>query len=396
MPSNKKKPNGQQPPTVASNDRRIPFLEAVAKYQELEKNQCRDAMAQGELADKVEPIYGDRTLAKFAKAVGKSACTLARQRSVYRAWDGSGIQAPGPVSYAVLRELQTHPDREAIVKEKPKITKREAQEIMREHHGKRTKGKSGDGQHEEHKRWLRQLYSFANKHGGDAEEAMRNDEVMDALREVFVSIAPMLGPVKLPPEVNRDALVSTKLDVAVAMELAPYFNENEDGRAWPSCKTIGDAIHVHETSVLRSLRRLHARGHLRVVWGKQGKGRTGQYWMVLKTCSQASLKPAPKQVLKPASQFAKPAPMQEIPFNKPFKGKGGNPPNPPEPNSAEQKGTAPARCAAVPVTIDNATGKPVQPPPRRRPKPDWQKSYDEIADEMIEEHCNDQRYSRNR
>jgi primosomal protein N'' len=41
--------------------------------------------------------------------------------------------APGPISpsYAVLRELAKHPDREQLVQANPNITKREAREIMR-------------------------------------------------------------------------------------------------------------------------------------------------------------------------------------------------------------------------------------------------------------------------
>src|SRR5262245_55893640 len=108
--SNKQKLNGKASTKAAANarnDRPIPYDEVVAEYKEIIKNQRRDQMRQGELADKVELKYGDRTLAKLAKDLGVSRCTLERQRSVYRAWDG--IQAPGPVSYAVLRELQNHP-----------------------------------------------------------------------------------------------------------------------------------------------------------------------------------------------------------------------------------------------------------------------------------------------
>jgi hypothetical protein len=79
----------------------VPYL---LMRQKLDKNQCRERMRQGELADKVEIKYGAHNLAKFAKAVGKPTCTVERQRSVYRAWDGMGITAPGPVSYSVLRE----------------------------------------------------------------------------------------------------------------------------------------------------------------------------------------------------------------------------------------------------------------------------------------------------
>jgi hypothetical protein len=62
-----------------------------------------EQMRLGELADKLEPRYGDRTVAKFAAEIGIAACTLKRCLSVYRAW--KGIEAPAPLSYAVLQEL---------------------------------------------------------------------------------------------------------------------------------------------------------------------------------------------------------------------------------------------------------------------------------------------------
>jgi hypothetical protein len=87
-------------------------------------------------------------------------------------------------------------------------------------------------------------------------------------------------------------------DLAVCLELSRYFNEDDqDGRAFPGCKTIGDAIRLSETTVIRSVRRLEKHGHIRVIWGTQGRGHPNQYWMIVK--------PAPTQVLEPE----KPAPV---------------------------------------------------------------------------------------
>ena len=156
---------------TAPNDR-ISYDEAVTAgrniVKTLDREQRRHQLHLGQLADRVEPKYGDRTVAKFAKEIGVAACTLKRYLSVYRAWDGRGIEAPGPVSYAVLRELQDQPKREAIVKENPKITKREAQKLRFEYEGKqqregkRRKGKFGDCKNEEKKRWLRRVHILAN------------------------------------------------------------------------------------------------------------------------------------------------------------------------------------------------------------------------------------------
>ena len=106
MVTNKQKSNGLRAPTKAAssarNDRLIPYDAAVAEGKEIIKTMDREQrghqMRLGELADKVEKIYADRTVAKFGKAIGRSGCTVQRYLSVYRAWDGMGIQAPGPVS----------------------------------------------------------------------------------------------------------------------------------------------------------------------------------------------------------------------------------------------------------------------------------------------------------
>jgi hypothetical protein len=89
----------------------------------------------------------------------------------------------------VKRALQDHPKREAIVKANREITQREALAIMREwqreqKEGKQKKKSEDDGKAEERKRWLRGLCKAANKHGRDTEEAMQDEELMRALREV--------------------------------------------------------------------------------------------------------------------------------------------------------------------------------------------------------------------
>ena len=99
----------------------------LARIEDAERDQLR----LGELADKLEPKYKDRTLAKFANEIGVAKCTLDRYRTVYRAWAGKLAPGPNSISYAVLRELATHPDREEIIRENPKITKRAAHDLMR-------------------------------------------------------------------------------------------------------------------------------------------------------------------------------------------------------------------------------------------------------------------------
>jgi Helix-turn-helix domain len=83
-------------------------------------------------------------------------------------------------------------------------------------------------------------------------------------------------------QVNQDAGL-LPIDTKVCLQLTKHFNEkDEGGRAWPSYKTIGEAVGVSEQTVIRSVHRVHSRGHLRVVWGKAGRGHPNQYWMIVK------------------------------------------------------------------------------------------------------------------
>lgn len=70
----------------------------------------------------------------------------------------------------------------------------------------------------------------------------------------------------------------------VALELTVYFTENDDGgRAFPGYQRIAEAIGVAHSTVERSIKLMHDRGHLRVLWGSRGSRHSNQYWMILKT-----------------------------------------------------------------------------------------------------------------
>src|SRR5215471_18991619 len=88
----------------------------------------------------------------------------------------------------------------------------------------------------------------------------------------------------------------------VAIRLSGDFNEAQGGMAWPSCKTIADTIGKCEATVINVVRALQARGHLRVEWGKQGRGHSNQYWMI-ENAQQADLfddgKPQLAEVFEP-------------------------------------------------------------------------------------------------
>jgi hypothetical protein len=156
----------------------IDFHEAVIEGKKILKEidvAQRGQLRLGELADQLQIAYGDRNLAKFAQEIDLAACTLARYRDVYRAW--KNIRAPGreSPSYAVLRELATHPDREKIIHDDPKITKREAHDLMRKQ-ANATKEKQEQDQWDDwlkHNRvWFKELCKIVN-------EAARTATVVD-------------------------------------------------------------------------------------------------------------------------------------------------------------------------------------------------------------------------
>jgi hypothetical protein len=119
------------PPSIFTADVIIPpkaesdtgYEKAVAEAKEIlakiESSRER-LMRVGELAANVEKLYGEQSLKRFAADIGMPACTLARCRSVFRAW--AGKEAPAPVSFAVAQELQRHPDRFELVAENPNMT----------------------------------------------------------------------------------------------------------------------------------------------------------------------------------------------------------------------------------------------------------------------------------
>jgi hypothetical protein len=126
--------------------------------------------ALGELASRLEPRYRDRTLKKFAKAIGKAECTVARYKQVYEAF--AEIPAPGRkfVKYAAARELVHHPDRIALVLATPNMTKGQAHAQMLAHQatGASTTNagvnqQAGDGSARNTHQWLADLAKLAQE-----------------------------------------------------------------------------------------------------------------------------------------------------------------------------------------------------------------------------------------
>src|SRR6476646_5523777 len=82
----------------------------------------------GELADRVEPKYGQSTLIKLAEAIDICDRTLGRYRDTYRAWPD--FRALGRISYSVLRALCPLDDRREVLRANSEMTKAEAEAIV--------------------------------------------------------------------------------------------------------------------------------------------------------------------------------------------------------------------------------------------------------------------------
>jgi hypothetical protein len=178
----------------------IPYERAVSEAKELvlklKDVSVHVQLRLGELADRVETKYKDRTLAHFAKDIKIATCTLARYRDVYRAWKPTNICDPGRKSYpsySVLRELATHPDKEEIIDQAPNLTKREAHIEMR-----KLKGAEEGQQREEeendwrknNRRWFRELYKHALEVSRMVEMAVNSTP--EKQRELLQVVEPLL------------------------------------------------------------------------------------------------------------------------------------------------------------------------------------------------------------
>ena len=211
--AHKSKKNGSADTTALTD--KIPFDDAVREGKEIlakiEDAECGQ-LRLGELADKLEPRYKDRTLAKFAAEIGVAKCTLDRYRTVYRAWDGNLAPGPNSPSYAVLRELATHPEREQIICNNPNITKREAQRKMRG-----LKGGSEHSSSEPQGSFVTDMRRYLKLIRTRQEEVRRKaTEALDGTDEQLDDLAQVAG---------EQTLMNLRADAKVVVQLADLLLE---------------------------------------------------------------------------------------------------------------------------------------------------------------------------
>jgi hypothetical protein len=167
----------------------ITWEDAVAEGKRLvaEANQMIATANQNdwrlaELADQVGTQYGENRLAKFATEIGLAHCTVKRRRTTYRNWKEILKSDPGlRLPYSVARELETHPEREKLIKDHPKMTKREAAALMKAH---RSNPES------EMQRWWKDLILRMGK--ATADESVLDGDHQILLDVVEASLLPTL------------------------------------------------------------------------------------------------------------------------------------------------------------------------------------------------------------
>jgi hypothetical protein len=97
---------------------------------------------------------------------------------------------------------------------------------------------------------------------------MPNTKTSSRTRRLFL----WMNQVKADPELSPVAFM-------VAYEIGQHFNSKHGGAAWPSSLTIATNIGVDKATVIRAVRQLRERGHLKVDPGKAGRGHSNRYRM---------------------------------------------------------------------------------------------------------------------
>jgi len=95
-----------------------------------------------------------------------------------------------------------------------------------------------------------------------------------------------------------------------ALQLIEHFNRKQGGVGWASCKFIATAIGMSEATAINLFHLFERRGHLKVEWGKPGRGHSNRYWMIIKP-EHAEVSATRKPQKKPQPAARKPQPVEE-------------------------------------------------------------------------------------
>jgi hypothetical protein len=171
------------------------YIEAVKQAKVIAARMESDWWSLCELADSIVAKYGNeknKTLIKFAADIGAATvvpCTWERRLSVYRRYKDV-LPAPGPVSYAVLRELQDVPNRAVILKDNPGLTKSQARKFAKSAANRESNKTATAPMERNHTRWVREVLDAATAADDCAAQVVRlattwagwEPELRDAMR----------------------------------------------------------------------------------------------------------------------------------------------------------------------------------------------------------------------
>lgn len=127
---------------------KIPYDEAIRQVKVLMAEAEKIQWKLGQIADRIQPKYGDRTLETFAIDLGVNYKTLLHYQRVYRAY-GAEISERPEISFSAAAALATHPDRRQLLLEKPTMTYREAEDVMAALRSEQEDESSEDDSHDE-------------------------------------------------------------------------------------------------------------------------------------------------------------------------------------------------------------------------------------------------------
>jgi hypothetical protein len=108
----------------------IPYDEAVIKGKKIMLEIGNRQWELADLANHLEPKYGEQTLARYAIAIDVKYRTLQKLRSVARAWPQ--MTRARNISFGIAADLMAQADREQIVEGNPLLTQGQARTLIKD------------------------------------------------------------------------------------------------------------------------------------------------------------------------------------------------------------------------------------------------------------------------
>jgi len=114
----------------------VPYDEGVVEGKKIMTEIEDRNWRLGDLANHVEPKYGENTLVRFAQDIGVPFNTLRNWRKIVKAWQ----EYDRPRSFCIAADLVTLPNRAEIVRDNPNISSSAARKLAKEYRAAAVKG----------------------------------------------------------------------------------------------------------------------------------------------------------------------------------------------------------------------------------------------------------------